>query len=131
MFDTHDHGPLTEADLERVRTQLRDALDRLRTTVERTQRVFYEMRLRVAEGTSDNDAGGLLDGAADGLARNGDGKAPRRAVHDGFQQQDLARAYENRMEFEPKSEFDPRADLDDRARVDVSILGTNRTRTER
>jgi hypothetical protein len=55
MLDIHDHGPLTEGDLERVRSQLRDALDRLRETVERTQRVFYEMRLRVAESTSDKD----------------------------------------------------------------------------
>jgi hypothetical protein len=87
MLDTHDHGPLTEADLERVRSQLRDALDRLRSTVERTQRVFYEMRLRVAESTSDNSVGREIDGAAvEADALNAG--TPRTAVREGFQQQD-------------------------------------------
>ena len=87
MLDIHDHGPLTEADLERVRSQLRDALDRLRETVERTQRVFYEMRLRVAESTSDKDvqeplAGMQVDGREPGWA------VPRGTVLQGLRAQD-------------------------------------------
>jgi hypothetical protein len=97
MLDTHDHGPLTEADLERVRSQLRDALDRLRSTVERTQRVFYEMRLRVAESTSDNSVR-EIDGAA--IDSNGsiEGTMARTAVREGFQQQDRATTFEPEFE---------------------------------
>ena len=104
MLDTHDHGPLTEADLEKVRSQLRDALDRLRSTVERTQRVFYEMRLRVAESTSDNSVAREIDGVA--IASNGsiEGTTPRTAVSEGFQQQDRVQQHDLAATFEP--EFD-------------------------
>jgi hypothetical protein len=81
MLDPHDPSPLSEADLERVRTQLREALERLRDTVERTQRAFYEMRLRVAESTSDNPAseGRRIFASAEA--------APRSALEDAFQDQ--------------------------------------------
>jgi hypothetical protein len=99
MLDPHEPSPMSEVDLERVRTQLREALERLRDTVERTQRAFYEMRLRVAESTSDNPA---FD---DGRAFASTETAPRSAVEVAFREQILReQALENEQLDEPSAD---------------------------
>jgi hypothetical protein len=67
MTDDHGHSALTQQELERLRAEMKAALDRMQRSIERARPIFGYDRAHVAESTSDNTKGtpGTADGAAD------------------------------------------------------------------